>query len=194
MKANSRLTPANTVILFSIIAAASFYYFYTVPTKQKIAYTQIYGQSVSELPFDDLTVIAKMPFLTFENKAVDLGSLKIDDNIFYVPQVKIEDEEALAEADLEALAPVEIQTPKPDYRVWAINNLQVQMISSNGVIINDNFYRVGQLIESDHVFEDGTMFEGKVQQITDKRVTVSIFDGTKVNLTLTGSVDAAGNI
>ncbi len=191
MKAKSRLTPGNIVVLFAILSASFFYYFYTVPTKEKIASTQVYGQSSSELTFDDLTVIAKMPFLTFENKVVDMGNLKIDDNIFYVPQIKVEEvNEELDEANIEEFAPAEIQTPKPDYRNWAINNLQVQMVLNNGVIINDNFYRIGQLIEDDHVFEDGTMFEGKIQQITDKKVTINILDGTKVNLSLTGiSVD-----
>lgn len=191
MKAKSRLTPANIVVLFAILSASSFYYFYTVPTKEKVAFTQVYGQSSSELAFDDLTVIAKMPFLTFENKAVDVSNLKIDDDIFYVPQIKEEEvNEGLEEANLEEFAPAEIQIPKPDYVSWAMNNLQVQMVLNNGVIINDNFYRIGQLIENDHVFEDGTMFEGKLQQITDKKVTIKILDGTQVNLALTGiSVD-----
>lgn len=191
MKAKSRLTPANIVALFAILSASSFYYFYTVPTKEKVAFTQVYGQSSSELAFDDLTVIAKMPFLTFENKAVDVSNLKIDDDIFYVPQIKEEEvNEGLEEANLEEFAPAEIQIPKPDYVSWAMNNLQVQMVLNNGVIINDNFYRIGQLIENDHVFEDGTMFEGKLQQITDKKVTIKILDGTQVNLALTGiSVD-----
>lgn len=189
----SNINPNNIVIVTALVSALGFYYLYGEPTKIKIAQTPIYGQNNTALTFEDLTVIAKMPFLTFENKKVDLTDLKVDDNIFYVPQIKqpqiaeMQNGEITETVNVEDFAPAELEPIKPDYKTWASNNLKLQMLSNNGVIINDYFYRQGQTIEDEHVFEDGTTFSGEITQIGKTDVLIKVPDGTKIKITLTGT-------
>ena len=185
MKIN--INPNNFVVIFSLITAAGFYYFYADPVKKQIASTPIFGQNSMTLSFDDLTVIAKMPFLTYENNSIDIENLSIDDNIFYIPEIKVEEvvaeEEEPELVEVEAFAPVEIENVKPDYRRWAQENLKLQLLTFNGVVINDLFYRKGQAIEHEYVFDDGSKFLGQIVQIGKADVIIKGPDGESIKLT-----------
>ena len=179
-----KMESAKAVFVFSLAMSIGFYYVYAKPHLDTASSTPILGKSVGAVQFEDLTVIARMPFLSHVSKAVDASKLQIDNNIFYIPPSK-----QVVEAEpvnVEDFAPAEVVIPKPDYKAWAKTSLRVQSIAVNGVIINDKFYRLGAKLADPHAFEDGTYFTGKVQAIHGQYVVVEIFDGSTVELKLGG--------
>lgn len=183
---SKHLTATNIVTAACVVAGMGSYFFYFQPAKDALRITPILGQSSMTLDFEDLTVINKMPFLSYENNNLNISTVKIDDTIFYVPQVKVEPVETITEQEVAAFAPAEIETPKPDYKLWAKSNLKLQTVATNGVVINDRFYVVGRPITTDHVFDDGTTFSGVIERIEDSTVFIRIFDGSAIALNLRG--------
>jgi hypothetical protein len=187
-----KLNPVNTVIFSVAVIVATFYYIYAQPASKRLQATPVFGQSSESLNLEDLTVIAKMPFLTYENTSVDVSSLPVDDNLFFIPAPKFEIVEVTVEevvvtevvVNIEDLAPMNLGQIKPDYAAWAKSNLTLQSVTSNGVIINDRFYKVGKQITNDYLFDDGSSFVGDVVKIGRKDATLKTNDGKLVMLTI----------
>lgn len=187
MKINS----LNIVIVSSLIALISFYTLLIMPEQKKISSQLILGQYHSEFNFDELTVIAKMPFLLHENTSVSMSTLAIDNDLFFTPRpITNEPEEPVKEEQVEDVAiqdfePIKIPQIKIDYRSWALSNLRVQSITTNGAIINDKFYGVNKELEIYHSFEDGTQFDAMLSAINKSNITLHIkSDNSTVTLHL----------
>jgi hypothetical protein len=182
----TKLTPTSITISAAIIATAVFYYFYAQPQAGHVRMQPILGQSTEALSFEDLTIISKMPFLTNENKTINIESLTVDENLFYVPKpvAQVEQSEAAVVEAAEDFAPPEYNPPKPNYVDWARENLRVQSIATNGAIINDRFYKLGKPIITDASFEDGSTFAGSVVEINQRDIKVKINGGATVTLAL----------
>lgn len=181
----SNLTPTNIVFLFCLLLSVVLHYGFFTPESNKARLSIVLGQNSEQINFEDLTVIARMPFLSHDNRKVDISKLAIDDSIFYIPKpVIIEDQEPSEAISVEDFAPVEIVIPKPDLFLWAKNNLKLQMTTNNGAIINDTFYKKGAALASLEAFEDGSYFSATVIDIGKGYATLDIADGKRIKLTL----------
>lgn len=189
---NSYLSKQNLFFVYCFAMGALFYGLYVPWTVSNLSLEQTLGQPEQSSQPEELTIIARMPFLAGNNEKEVSATVVVDDGVFYRPVDRMVNElgvgavapesaeqnnELDAQELLENLAPVELPVPKANVKSWTQSNVSLQTITVNGAVINGRFTRQGEELDVHHDFEDGTSFTGTLERLEDGYVSIRVNDG-----------------